>query len=147
MIVREVRPSDRDEWLRMRNALWPHHDPNKHATETDEHLASGSLLTVFVAERSEGGLAGFLEAALRPYADGCGTHPVGYIEGWYVDPDVRRRGVGRALVEAFEAWSRNRGCSEMASDCHVENDASRSAHAALCFDEVEVNVHFRKAVT
>ena len=43
-------------------------------------------------------------------ADGCTTHPVGYVEGWYVDPDVRRKGVGKALVAAAEiCFTRSRG--------------------------------------
>src|SRR5258708_2687361 len=81
--------------------------------------------------RPEGGLCGFLEAALRSRADGCETTPVGYIEGWYVDPDVRRRGIGRALVEAAEAWAKSQGCRQMASDAELWNDVSHQVHGAL----------------
>jgi GNAT superfamily N-acetyltransferase len=47
-------------------------------------------------------LGGFLEASFRHYADGCHTHPVGYIEGWYVDPDLQRHGIGGRLVQVQE---------------------------------------------
>jgi len=50
---------------------------------------------VYLAERSDGGLCGFLEASFRSRADGCESTPVGYIEGWYVDWDMRRQSVGR----------------------------------------------------
>lgn len=43
---------------------------------------------------------GFVEASLRPYAEGCDTRPVGYLEGGYVAPEWRGQGIGRALVEA-----------------------------------------------
>jgi aminoglycoside 6'-N-acetyltransferase I len=43
-----------------------------------------------------------VEAALHARAEGCTTTPVGYLEAWYVDPDPRRRSVGRGLVEAAE---------------------------------------------
>jgi aminoglycoside 6'-N-acetyltransferase I len=83
---------------------------------------------------------------MRPYADGCSTRPVGYLEGWYVDSDVRRQGVGRALVAAAEAWARTQGCREMASDTHLDNMVSRHAHARLGYAEIEHLVHFRKSL-
>ena len=52
--------------------------------------------------------------ALR--APGCETDRIGYLEAWYVDPDWRNQGMGRALVEQAEAWARAEGCVEMASD-------------------------------
>jgi aminoglycoside 6'-N-acetyltransferase I len=60
---------------------------------------------------------------------------VGFIEGWFVDEDLRRGGVGGELVRAAESWARAQGCSEMASDCHLENEVSRLAHLALGYAE------------
>lgn len=67
---------------------------------------------IFVAERASGKLGGFLEADTRDYAEGCDTRNVGYIEGWYVDPDLRLQNIGRALIEAAENWGRHLGCQE-----------------------------------
>src|SRR5262249_57334994 len=78
MRIRRVGPGDRGEWRRLRAALWPDVDPAGHDREMDEYLARPEL-AVFVAERDGGGLAGFLEASLRPWAEGCETTPVGYI--------------------------------------------------------------------
>ena len=75
---------------------------------------------------------------------GLEARPVGYIEGWYVDGDVRRQGVGRALVEAAEAWARSKGCRQMASDALIDNAVSIEAHARLGYREVERLVHFAK---
>ncbi len=99
--VRGVTPEDRVEWLRMRTSLWEDCPDERHVREMEETLA-GDSEEVFLAGWTEGGLCGFVEAALRSRADGCDSTPVGYIEGWYVDEGVRRRGVGRALVEAAE---------------------------------------------
>ena len=85
-----------------------------------------------------------MEASIRPWAIGCEARPVGYIEGWYVDGDVRRRGVGRALVEAAEAWARSKGCRQMASDAELWNDVSHQAHGALGYREVARLVLFKK---
>ena len=73
--------------------------------------------------------------------------PVGYIEGWYVNPDLRQAGWGRALVQAAEAWARSRGYAEIASDCLLENEVSLRAHTALGFEETERLIHFRKPLT
>lgn len=69
-----------------------------------------------------------------------------YLEGWYVAPDCRRQGVGTDLVQAAEAWARERGCRELGSDTHIENVVSRQAHRALGFEEGRPVVHFRKAL-
>ena len=85
-----------------------------------------------------------MEVGTRPYADGCDTSPVGYLEAWYVDPDVRRQGVGRALVAAAEAWARGRGSREIASDARLDNVVSHAAHRRAGYEEVDRVVQFRK---
>lgn len=143
VIVRTVQREDWQDWLRMRSALWPHSPQDDHHQEMEDYLQSAKDV-VFVAERQGGDLCGFLEAGMRRFADGCDTSPVGYIEGWYVDPDARRQGVGAQLVRAAEAWAIEQGCREMGSDALLENDASRYAHRALGYREAEVLVHFCK---
>jgi len=142
-IVRVADPEDRAEWLRMRLLLWPECLPEQHNDEMTASLARPDS-AVIVAARPTGGLCGFLEAAIWPYAEGCETHSVGYIEGWYVDADMRQQGVGRQLVQVAESWARSRGCREMASDTEVENAESQRSHAAVGFQETSRLVHFRK---
>ncbi len=69
-----------------------------------------------------------------------------YLEGWYVEPSERRRGVGRALVAGAEQWGRSQGCTEFGSDAELENEASAAAHHALGFEEVERIRCFRKSL-
>ena len=68
------------------------------------------------------------------------------IEGWYVDEDVRRQGVGGQLVKAAEQWALAQGCQEMASDCDIDNDVSFKSHLAIGYAEVERLIHFRKSL-
>jgi aminoglycoside 6'-N-acetyltransferase I len=143
MIVRGPGQDDRAEWLRMRRTLWEDRPDDQQVREIEEVLSNVSE-AVFVAERPEGGLCGFVEASIRPWAEGCESRPVGYIEGWYVDPDMRRRGIGRALVEAVEAWARSKGCRQMASDAELWNIVSHHAHGALGFTETARLVLFKK---
>jgi aminoglycoside 6'-N-acetyltransferase I len=144
-IIRNRQPEDDDEWLRLRRALWPD-------SPIDEQLAEMKTIRqdphqlVFVLERQDGRLGGFVEANLRSDADGCSTHPVGYIEAWYIDPDLRRLGFGRRLVAAAEAWAVEMGCREMASDAELWNQVSLKAHLALGYEEVGRVIQFRKAL-
>ena len=142
-IIRLAARTDFPEWLRMRMLLWPDADPKGLEDELDSILVD-PMTPVFVAEREDGRLCGLLEAGTRPYADGCDTSPVGYIEGWYVDEDLRGRGIGRALVAEAEDWARDRGLHEMASDTALTNEAGHKAHLALGYRDMEHLVHFAK---
>jgi putative acetyltransferase len=153
--IRAVRNGDQAEWLRMRALLWPDDTAGEHAEEVGAFFRTNAFrwsepflgLAVFVAVRPGGGLCGFLEASIRPYAEGCATWPVGYVEGWFVDADVRRQGIGKRLVRAAERWAAAQGCREMASDAHPENKVSLMAHKALGFEESERAVHLRKRLS
>lgn len=152
IVLRRPMAEDLPEWSRMRTALWPETPAESHAEEIAAFLtgdlagwlAGLKAVAVFVAARPGGGLCGFVEASVRPLADGCTTQPVGYVEGWYVDPDVRRQGVGRRMVEAAEAWAASQGCREMASDAHLENAPGIAAHKAMGFADEAPTVRFRK---
>ena len=140
---RPVEPHDHAEWVRMRAAL--HGPSDDHARETRLIIEGGwGPYGVFVVPRPAGGLCGYIEVGERAYADGCDSSPVGYIESWWVDEDVRGSGVGAALMAAAEEWARARGRSEIASDALLDNLHSHAAHRALGYEEVERLVVFRK---
>ena len=143
--IRPARPSDAAEWLRMRDLLIPAED---HGKEIDDFFASRwpQPAAVFVAERSDGRLAAFIEVGTRAYAEGCESSPVGYIEAWWVDDDLRRTGIGAALVREGENWARERGCTEMGSDVLLDNAISQDAHRALGYEEVERVVCYRRTL-
>src|SRR5215213_11212189 len=101
---------------------------------------------VFVIDRGDGKLAGYVEAGERSIADGCESSPVGYIEAWYVDPDLRRSGYGRSLLETAEHWALERGRSEMASDALIDNEISHQAHKRSGYEEVDKVVTYRKSL-
>ncbi len=123
--------SDAAEWLRLRVGLWPEQTRRELDSERSIFSERPDRYVVFLARRADGRWGGFLEASLREYAEGCATSPAGFIEGWYVDADLRRAGVGRALVHAAEAWAAAKGCVEMGSDTEAVNVRSQRAHAAL----------------
>ena len=84
MLVRQVRmPDDGEEWLRMRLALFPEHNPSLIAKELDECAAGEDRTIVFIAEKSPGRLGGEVShgrACFEPL-DGGGV-------GLFVDHNV-----------------------------------------------------------
>ncbi len=149
--IRQGRPEDCQALLPLRAALWPDCPMEEHASELEAQLTGKSPYpfptALFVAATSGGEFIGFLEADLRSHADGCdATHPVGYIEGWFVDARFRMQGVGGKLIAAAEQWARELGCLEMASDTWHDNEGSIHAHLALGFEVVDSCVTFRKAL-
>jgi aminoglycoside 6'-N-acetyltransferase I len=145
--VRPLRATEYGAWLALRERLWPESARDLLTREQLDIIADSERNAVLVAGTPGGPLIGFIELAIRDWAEGCDTQPVGYIEGWYVEPAYRRTGVGRRLVEAGEAWARGRGCTEMGSDADLANDTSHRAHRALGYREVERIVLFSKRIT
>jgi len=141
--IRRATPEDKPEWIRMRQGLWPD-APVEYLNFDLDDLLANSDAGIFVASDSQGRLIGFIEAGLREHGEGCETSPVGYIEAWYVDPHVRGQKLGRDLVHTAEQWAREKGCTEMASDTWLENEASIAAHLKLGYYEIERLVHFVK---
>ncbi len=129
----------------MRLALWPAVDPGELRAEALAWDAGNGVALIAV---DDGGQAiGMAEASLRhDYVNGTDGSPVGFLEAWYVDASHRGRGVGRALIAAVEAWTRQQGCTELASDALLDNTASHAAHAACGFEETERVVYFRKVL-
>lgn len=146
MKIRFWRDGDDTEWLRMRRALWPEVPLDAHRTEMGAWRKRSDAVILVAARAADTGLAGFAEVGARSVAEGCDTSPVGYLEGWYVDPDVRRQGIGAALLQAAESWAREQGYREFASDAELDNDGSQRTHLALGFTEVGRSVLYRKAL-
>jgi len=141
--IRRATENDKPEWLRMRHGLWPDAPLDYLSLDLDSRLAAEDK-AVFLASTADGQLVAFVEVGLHNYAEGCDTSPVGYIEAWYVDPHVRGQKLGRELIRVAEEWAREKGCTEMASDTWLDNDASIQAHYKMGYYEVDRLVHFVK---
>lgn len=146
--VRRAGEADVDAWAGLRAALWPEDDAVAHAAEIHDALAQPHGVVAFLALDADGRARGFAEATLRrDYVNGTESSPVGFLEGWYVVPESRGSGAGRALVAAVAQWTREQGCSEFASDALLDNESSHRAHAACGFEETERVVYFRKRLS
>jgi GNAT superfamily N-acetyltransferase len=64
----------------------------------------------------------------------------GVVEDWFVEPDQRGKGVGKALFDALVAHFRERGCVVLESTTWAGNAGARAAHQALGFHDIEIKM-------
>ena len=142
--IRAATAEDRENWIRLRFELWPDCPPERHRLEVAQILGSpGIVALAFV----DGELGGFAEVSVRSdHVEGTTCSPVPYLEGWYVRPVHRGRGIGRALMAFVEQWAISHGFAELASDAELQNTHSIALHTTLGFREVGRSVHFVKAM-
>jgi aminoglycoside 6'-N-acetyltransferase I len=150
MEVRQATVLDIDDLVPMRHALWPDTPVEQHRARLQNILkgdAPGEMPLVCLVAKEGRRVLGFAEVGLRSHADGCDpSRPCGFLEGWYVRPEERNRGLGRSLVSACENWARELGCAEMAADTWMDNDESQRAHTALGYEVVDRCVNYRKSL-
>ena len=132
-------------WLVLRLALWPDTAEAAHLSGMADAIARGHYVRLAVA--TDGSVLGFVEASKRvDYVNGTNSSPVAFLEGLYVVPSVRRRGVARTLVASVVQWALEEGCTELASDALLDNCSAHAVHRSLGFEETERVVYFRRAL-
>lgn len=153
MFIREIKQQDKEEWLRMRQELWPECTEQRHAEEMQAMMNNKSIINelswvVLVVGRPDGKLGGFIETSIKPHDDDCESEPVGHIEGWYIDQDLRNKGLGKRLMNDAEKWVVTKGCKEIVCEAQLDNEISIKSYKALGYIEIfrEAEVKFKKVL-
>ena len=141
MIV-PVDKNNESEWAALCTALWP-----DYTTRDILRLkAEGKFKTDFLY-LSEGKAIAFMSLSLRhDYVQGTHSSTVGYLEGIYVTPEWRGKGIAKALVAHAKTWTMEQGCSELGSDVIYGNEASLAFHKKVGFREDNTIVCFSMQV-
>lgn len=122
--IRHMNKTHLEHWRGLRKQLWPGHPDDAHLADGEEILQTDHLAS-FIA-MADGVAIGFADASIRhDYVNGCDSSPVVFLEGIFVLPSFRQRGVAKQLIAAVQRWGKNKGCREMASDTSPENTISR----------------------
>lgn len=88
---------------------------------------------------------GFAQCQLRhDYVEGTDSSPVGYLEGIFVEEAYRNKGYAKELLKQCEAWAKEMGCTEFASDCELTNTGSLAFHLKMGFEEANRVICFTK---
>ena len=125
-------------WAKLCVELWQHASVDSMLQEMSDGALAHNFLYIFENE-----YIAFISLSLRgDYVEGTKSSPVGYVEGIYVKPEYQGKGVAKKLVDFAKKWSSENGCSELASDCLLENEDSRRFHNRIGFKEANTIVHF-----
>ena len=142
-MIRQAQRGDLPAITGLASRLWP--DATVPELEDSfSSLLSHSDAAVFLAF-SNSQPVGFAQCQLRhDYVEGTENSPVGYLEGIYVEPSFRGRGIARQLLSAAENWAREQDCREFASDCELDNLESLAFHLGVGFREANRIICFVK---
>ncbi|GGA78185.1 aminoglycoside 6'-N-acetyltransferase [Ornithinibacillus halotolerans] len=88
---------------------------------------------------------GFIHLSIREdYVEGAQYSPTGYIEGVYVEPEHRRKGISTKLFNSGKEWLIENGCKQIGSDMEIDNQDSYPFHISLGFREAGRIITFIK---
>ena len=131
MIVSVTKENEK-AWAELCVELWPDLTVDSALRMSHEGTFKNEFLYL-----EEGEPVAIINLSVRnDYVEGTDSSPVGYIEGLYVKPGFRRKGIAEKLVEHAKEWSEKCGCTELASDCTLDNTASQEFHKSIGFKEV-----------
>ncbi|MBQ8579757.1 MAG: GNAT family N-acetyltransferase [Oscillospiraceae bacterium] len=142
-MIQKATISDLPVLAHLAALLWPHHTAEQMKKDVADILPQEDA-AFFLARDGENAI-GFAQCQLRhDYVEGTGSSPVGYLEGIYVAEGSRMQGIAKALLAACEAWAREKGCREFASDCELTNLQSLQFHRNVGFEEANRIICFTK---
>lgn len=133
------------EVARLAHQMWTGSSLEELETDFAKLLAGDDgIIFLYMTEEHA---VGFAQCQLRrDYVEGTTSSPVGYLEGVFVEPGCRKRGYGKALVDACVQWAKEKGCREFASDCELKNEQSRRFHLQTGFQEANRIICFVRPI-
>jgi aminoglycoside 6'-N-acetyltransferase I len=142
-MIKRARIEDAKVLADLAIRMWTDHVPED-LTEAFRQLAMNDDAVCFIKSVDDKPID-FAQCQLRhDYVEGTESSPVGYLEGVFVSEGYRKKGYAAELLSECEKWAKERGCTEFASDCELDNIDSLSFHMALGFEEANRIICFRK---
>ena len=144
-MIKKAGNNDLEALAKLAILMWQNHSITELINEFSEIIENGK--SVFFLKYEYDVPVGFAQCQLRTdYVEGTKTSPVGYLEGIFVKEQCRHKGYAKELLVECEAWAKENGCSEFASDCEIHNIDSFHFHQAMNFIEANRIICFTKAL-
>lgn len=144
-MIKRAKAEDAEILAALALQMWTEHNLEEMTKEFRELLKSDEA-ACFIKYEDEKPI-GFAQCQLRhDYVEGTESSPVGYLEGILIADGYRKKGYAAELLSECEEWAKEKGCSEFASDCELDNTDSLRFHMALGFEEANRIICFRKDI-
>ena len=144
-MIKRAKTEDAEVLAGLAIQMWTDHDLED-LTEEFHQMVTNDEAACFI-KYFDGKPIGFSQCQLRrDYVEGTESSPVGYLEGIFVSDEYRTRGYASELLSECEKWAKEKGCTEFASDCELDNIDSFRFHMALGFEEANRIICFRKDI-
>jgi aminoglycoside 6'-N-acetyltransferase I len=134
-----------DQLTKMGVDLWPSNNFDELKKEFSELIYSKKdrLLLYMINDEP----SAFIHVSIRSdYVEGAETSPTGFVEGIYVSPQLRRKGISKKLLNEGEKWLKSKGCTQIGSDIELSNDTSYQFHTNVGFKEANRLIAFIKDI-
>ena len=144
-MIKKTQAADAEILAGLAIQMWEDHDPAELAEEFRD-LAEKDDAACFI-RYADGRPVAFAQCQLRyDYVEGTESSPVGYLEGIFVSEEYRKNGFSAELLAECEKWAKEKGCTEFASDCELDNETSLKFHLSVGFEEANRIICFRKGL-
>ncbi len=144
-MMKRARMEDADVLADLAIQMWSDH-VLEDLTEEFRQLAMNDDAVCIIGYVDDKPIA-FAQCQLRrDYVEGTESSPVGYLEGIFVSEGHRKKGYASQLLSECEKWAKEKGCTEFASDCELDNVNSFRFHMSLGFEEANRIICFRKVL-
>lgn len=142
MEIKKATKSEIEQVAKLAVKMWDSSTVEELKADFEDYINNGGA--VFLAYRNNKAIA-FAQCGLRyDYVEGTESSPVGYLEGIFVVEEERLQGVAKQLLNACQNYAKEQGCTEFASDCEFENEASLRFHLKTGFVEANRIICFTK---
>lgn len=144
-MIKRAKAEDAEILAALAIQMWTEHN-SEEMTEEFRELLKSDEVACFIKYEDEKPI-GFAQCQLRhDYVEGTESSPVGYLEGILIADGYRKKGYASELLAECEKWAKEKGCTEFASDCELDNTDSLRFHMALGFEEANRIICFRKDI-
>jgi aminoglycoside 6'-N-acetyltransferase I len=134
-----------DPLTEMTLALWPECAVEEASETWTEAIGDANQFCALA--RIGDTYAGFIHLSIRnDYVEGSDADSTAYLEGIFVRPEYRNRGVASLLLREGEQWVKRKGLHQIASDSEIGNLDGRHFHDGAGFTEVNRIVCYIKRI-
>ncbi len=144
-MIKKAQTDDAETLAGLAIQMWKDHDPAELTAEFRDLVQKEDA--VCYIRQVDGRPVAFAQCQLRyDYVEGTDSSPVGYLEGIFVSEKYRKNGIADELLAECEKWAKEKGCTEFASDCELDNESSLKFHLSAGFEETNRIICFRKGL-